>query len=179
MPAQTEEERRARDSRQFGGARVPSKNTQSCDLCGRAYSHPSKLLMAFSDTGEIMKRNYLKSLTILQLQDMVKEHPNEEGLPFFNMAWQNRNRTTRQYCMRCYGRIFKDSEAYYAKYAMNKKKGYAVWGVTSEWQKLREQCLGASEGRKIRKIRERLCRLWDKNKQHTSDYLSLVLCMRS
>ena len=77
--------------------------------------------------------------------------------------------------MRCYGKRFKDGEAYYVKYAMNMKKGHAVWGVTSEWRALREQCLGASEGRKIKKIIERLSRLWEANKQHSADYLSLVL----
>ena len=77
--------------------------------------------------------------------------------------------------MRCYGACFKQSEAYYVKYELNVKGGRFAFGVTAEWRALREKSLGANEGRKVRKIMERLSRLWIANNQQGPEYTSLVL----
>ena len=173
-PAATIDELSARQARQFGGARVPSLNVQKCDLCGRDYAHPSMLLMAFSDDGEIMKRSYLKSMTESELLEMIKNTPKEGGLPFLNTAWQNRNRDAYQYCMLCYGKHFKGCEAHYLQYGYKEKSGKREWAVTKEWQKLREQCLGFSDNRKVKKVRDKMLRLWRQNRQHSNEFISLI-----
>ena len=89
--AATLAELKARQERQFGGARAPCLNVQRCDRCGRDYEHPSFLLMAFSDNGEIVRRNYLKSMKESELKEMIRTTPEEGGLPFLNLAWQNRD----------------------------------------------------------------------------------------
>ena len=48
------------------------------------------------------------------------------------------------------------------------------WDVTRDWLKLREECLGFGEKRKVRTFREKLYRLWNQNKQLSQEYISLA-----
>ena len=78
--------------------------------------------MAFEDTGEIMRRNYLKSMTEQELKDMVNSLQEGQELHFMNTAWQNRNRNAYQYYMICYGEKFKNNDTYYVHFGLKEKQ---------------------------------------------------------
>ena len=101
-----EQEKTAQAQRQFLGGRVPSRHAQSCEDCGRSLGSLSLLLMAFIDNGEAVRQNYLKTMTDNELMDLANSQPSEDKLPFINLAWQNKQRSMRQFCFRCYGARF-------------------------------------------------------------------------
>ena len=77
-PAATIAERKARQERQFEGARIPCFNEQQCDRCKRYYVLPSFLLMAYADNGEIVRRQHFRSMTETEVTEMTRNMP-EDG----------------------------------------------------------------------------------------------------
>ena len=89
------------------------------------------------------------------------------------MAWQNRNRSMKQMCFMCYGERYNKSRTYYVKYTKDEKKGVRTLGIIAKWRRLQENYWGAPPSIRMRKILERLSRLWQSNRRHSENYLSL------
>ena len=114
------------------------------------------------------EENYFRSMKESEITELIRNTPEEGGLPFFNLAWQNRDRDALQYCMLCYGKEFKGHEAHYLQYVYKQKAGRKDWALTSDWKKLREEYMGFSENRKVQKVRAKALRMLKQNKQHST-----------
>ena len=131
----------------FSGARVPSRNAQACDECGQPFALTSHLVLAYEHSGEVVRLNYLRSMSDDELIAMVQGQGSETELPFLNQAWANRHATIKQYCFGCYGERFKKHRAYYLQLDHKEMNGrrVTVLRTNGKWHKTQGTLLGPAD----------------------------------